>query len=137
MPTTAVLLDAWGRPPLRTPPPAPITLTLVPGLGPVVPVMPSYGVPRAPGWAALAARLVRANPQCAGCGRRSEVPHHVKPFHLFPALELLETNLVVVCVPCHFVVCHLGDWVQWDPTCRTRLKDHLRRVLANRRDAAT
>jgi hypothetical protein len=87
-----------------------------------------YPVPRDPAWEALSLKFRKAHPSCWGCGRPTQVAHHVKPFHLFPALELVESNLAAVCDLCHLCLCHLGDFHLYDPTCLARLRDHLARV---------
>ena len=48
--------------------------------------------------------------------------HHVKPFHLFPDLELDAGNLITLCergaFSCHWIVGHGGrDWRDYNPTC--------------------
>jgi hypothetical protein len=74
---------------------------------------------------------LKAHPACAACGlmrpsilhplaRRRTIlnVHHIKPFHLFPALELDETNLITLCrsgEDHHLMVGHLGDWSNWNP----------------------
>ena len=36
--------------------------------------------------------------------------HHVKPFHLFPFLELDPDNVITVCRHCHLYFAHLGSF---------------------------
>lgn len=36
--------------------------------------------------------------------------HHIKPFHLYPALELEPSNLITVCRHCHLYFAHLGSF---------------------------
>ncbi len=49
------------------------------------------------------------------------VAHHVKPFHLFPNLELDHENLVTLCeskkygVNCHLWFGHLGNFKLYNP----------------------
>lgn len=90
---------------------------------------PDYGVPRDSEWDALSLRFRKANKTCWGCARPTKVAHHVLPFHKYPALELVVANLAAVCDLCHLCICHCGDFQLWDPTCRTRLAEHLARVV--------
>lgn len=64
-------------------------------------------------WPAFA-RAFLAGKTCAACGSRKSLnAHHKKPFHLYPELELDETNLLPLCEGpsnCHFVHGHSGDW---------------------------
>jgi hypothetical protein len=45
--------------------------------------------------------------------------HHIRPFHLFPSLELHPGNLIILCegagVNCHFAFGHLLDWQSYNP----------------------
>lgn len=59
---------------------------------------------------------------CAACGGRKELnAHHIRPFNLFPELELDTTNLIALCekgpgsTNCHALVGHCGDWRAWNP----------------------
>ena len=36
--------------------------------------------------------------------------HHVKPYHLFPELELEPSNFITVCRPCHLRYAHLSSF---------------------------
>ena len=54
-------------------------------------------------------------PTCAVCGKKKDVvPHHKKPFHLHPELELDLNNLVSLCesagMNCHITFGHLGNF---------------------------
>lgn len=45
---------------------------------------------------------------CAVCGSKKELEaHHIKPFHLFPELELVESNVIPLCESTKYVNCHL------------------------------
>lgn len=45
--------------------------------------------------------------------------HHKKPYHLFPDLELVFSNLITLCETpthnCHFIVGHCLDWTAYNP----------------------
>ena len=53
---------------------------------------------------------------CIVCGRKDNlIAHHVKPFNLFPELELEISNLLPICerptvLNCHLIFAHLGDF---------------------------
>jgi predicted HNH restriction endonuclease len=54
--------------------------------------------------------------------------HHVKPFHLFPQLELDPANLMTLCEDggnCHFMVGHLKDWRRYNPKARPAAASYL------------
>lgn len=76
--------------------------------GPIIP--PLLDPRRSSKWPKFLHEFLRTNPHCAGCGRKAETGHHNKPFHLFSELELVESNIVPICIPCHFVICHGGNW---------------------------
>lgn len=55
--------------------------------------------------------------------------HHLKPFHLFPKLELDPANLITLCMTkkmCHLLIGHGDDFAMYNPNAR--LDAHL--VLA-------
>ena len=72
---------------------------------------------RSPEWSKVRNQFLRENPYCAVCGgSKNLVAHHIKPFHLFPELELDTENLIPLCeakkygVNCHLFVGHLGNF---------------------------
>lgn len=78
-----------------------------------------YARERSPKWESVRNRFVKDNPSCALCGDKSGVEvHHVKPFHLFPALELDPSNLITLCRPHHLLAGHLMDWSSFNPAVR-------------------
>lgn len=83
---------------------------------------PLYGgQARSSEWPRLRAAFLKANPKCAACGRaESVVPHHIKPYHKFPELELVWDNLVSMCewktMNCHLWLAHGGRWDWWNPS---------------------
>ena len=71
---------------------------------------------RSPEWNSLSKTFVKQNPLCAVCGCKDKVvPHHKKPFHLYPQLELDPANLVTLCPKCHLLIGHLGSWKSYNP----------------------
>lgn len=96
--------------------------------GPIVPPMPAPPRPRSPKWPAVLKKFLKLHPTCEGCGRKAETAHHVVPFHVESARELDPTNLVAVCIPCHFCLAHLNCWNLWATTAREDLAYHLVRT---------
>lgn len=85
--------------------------------------MPRIEYRRSPMWGRVRADHLDEFPTCAACGRRRRLEvHHVKPFHLFPALELEPSNLLTLCedevISCHLLVGHAGAWTAWNPHAR-------------------
>lgn len=72
-------------------------------------------------WPAVRAAVLKECPDCSCCGRTGNlIVHHIRPFHLFPELELERSNLQVLCegrtFNCHLWVGHLGDFQSgWNP----------------------
>jgi len=55
-------------------------------------------VERSPKWSATRNRHLKLHSGCEACGSVENVQvHHIKPFHLFPELELEPTNLITLC----------------------------------------
>ena len=85
--------------------------------------------PRSPHWPAVREAHLKREPFCRYCGAvaHPEV-HHIEPYHLFPAVELEESNLITLCmVPgreCHLRQGHLGSWQRWNPKIRQQCKAH-------------
>lgn len=78
-------------------------------------------VPRVNGWPRLRADFLRHNPACAVCGGIKKVtPHHIRPVHLWPELELAWDNLIPLCEAngCHYFVGHLRNWRSFNPSVR-------------------
>jgi 5-methylcytosine-specific restriction protein A len=81
------------------------------------------GMPaRSPKWAGVRKQFLKWNPTCAACGSKENLEvHHVKPFHLFPELELAPENLVVLCENggnCHLTFGHLKNWKSYNLAVR-------------------
>lgn len=56
---------------------------------------------------------------CSACGTAEHIQvHHMRPFHLFPALELDESNLISLCMGsnlCHLLIGHGDSFKAWNP----------------------
>ena len=82
---------------------------------------------RSPKWSRFRDSHLDSEACCQICGqfdRKYLVVHHIKPFHLFPELELDPDNLITVCtngpggLNCHFVFCHKSNWLDFEPDIR-------------------
>jgi 5-methylcytosine-specific restriction enzyme A len=71
-------------------------------------------------WPALRDKFLEGK-VCIVCGGKKKLnAHHIKPFHLFPQLELVITNLAPICegnpiVNCHCLFGHLGNFESYNP----------------------
>lgn len=84
-----------------------------------VPIVEPFGA-RSPQWGAVRARHLEQFPTCAVCERNAMLNvHHIKPYHLYPELELEPGNLVTLCewpsLNCHLFVGHLLSWKLYNP----------------------
>ncbi len=65
-------------------------------------------------WDDLQKDFLKKQPVCQVCGTDKKLQvHHKKPFHLFPELELEESNLVTLCMgkrECHLRIGHGSSW---------------------------
>jgi len=76
-------------------------------------------------WPSVRNKFIDANPSCAACGetdRKILNVHHVVPFHVDPAKELVSSNLITLCegevVNCHLMFGHLRNWKSWNVDVR-------------------
>lgn len=88
---------------------------------------------RSPRWPAVEKEHLRKFPQCAVCQSIDRLQvHHIRPFHLSPALELDPGNLVTLCMSkgnhCHLLVGHGDDFKAFVPG----VKDLAFNVLAGK-----
>jgi hypothetical protein len=76
------------------------------------------GVVRSPHWPAVRESFLKVHPTCAACGGKIGLNvHHIKPYYLFPKLELVESNLITLCEQYghHLLFGHLMNWGSWNP----------------------
>ena len=53
--------------------------------------------------------------KCAVCDTFFNLEfHHIQPVALFPKLECVESNIVILCRSHHFHIGHLGDWTNYN-----------------------
>lgn len=87
-----------------------------------------YGLARSPEWPALERAHLQQEPACRACGYRGPgiQVHHIKPFHLYPQLELDPNNLITLCEvrgrDHHLLLGHLDDWESYNPNVREDVK---------------
>lgn len=74
---------------------------------------------RSPKWNKTRDAFIAKNPSCSACGQKTELEvHHCLPYHLRPDLELLESNLIVLCHDCHYYFGHLKNWKSYNDFVR-------------------
>ena len=81
-------------------------------------------------WEHLEREIVAERKTCAACGGSLRLQvHHVAPFHLRRDLELVPSNLIVLCMgapECHLRLGHPDGWKSWNP----RVVEHAAESLA-------
>ena len=96
----------------------------------------TYEGPRSSEWVSVRNEFVRLHPRCEACGSGYQLNvHHIKPFHLYPELELDEGNLITLCREHHFRIGHDPDgkgpakpnWSASNPNVRTDAKNWSKR----------
>jgi len=74
---------------------------------------------RSPKWRKVRNEYLQKHPFCECCeGKKGLEVHHKKPVHLFPELELEESNLMTLCarMKCHFIFGHCClNWKCYNP----------------------
>ena len=96
-------------------------------------VLSSLGRRRSGLWRSVRSEHLRNNPECAVCGRRTNlVPHHVVPVHMDPSRELDPENLITLCegpsFNCHLFFGHLRNWSSFNPKVRKDAEEWCRRL---------
>lgn len=96
-----------------------------------IPAIPKFD--RARGWTSLRNEWIASHSTCACCGIDTQLAvHHVKPLHLFPELELDDTNLITLCQRperfCHYIFGHFFDWMAYNPDIKRFAPLMLKRI---------
>ena len=67
-------------------------------------------------WSEVRNKHIKKQPFCQACGSTKGLEvHHIEPFHVNPARELDETNLITLCNKnCHLAFGHLMDYNSWN-----------------------
>lgn len=78
-----------------------------------------FEVSRSGKWPFLRRRWLEIQPLCQSCGKNTKIQvHHIHPVHLYPELELDDTNLITLCenpvFNCHFAIGHCLNWLAWN-----------------------
>jgi hypothetical protein len=77
------------------------------------------GAARSSQWPAFKIEYAKTHlPVCAVCGGTAQLNlHHLRPFHVFPELELVESNVVWLCnaKECHIRIGHLSNFQSINP----------------------
>lgn len=76
-------------------------------------------------WRKLRKEYLKRNPSCAACGGTTKLEvHHLVPVSMDRSLELVESNLLVLCesrshgILCHLAIGHRGNYRKHNPTAR-------------------
>jgi len=73
-------------------------------------------------WPTVEKHFREGHSTCAACGSKKRLNvHHIRPFHMFPELELDPTNLITLCMStteCHFRLGHLSNWHAYNGNIR-------------------
>lgn len=82
-------------------------------------------------WPTVEKHFLEAHPTCAACGGTERLNiHHIKPFHIFPELELDPNNLITLCMSekeDHLKIGHGGSFRAWNEN----VKNNAAEVLAD------
>lgn len=83
----------------------------------LIPFLLQAGEKRSTEWNKVRKEHLRLNSVCALCGSSKDLQvHHIKPFHIEPALELEPSNLITLCQSkywgfnCHLLIGHGGNF---------------------------
>ena len=88
---------------------------------------------RSPQWSAVRDHFLEGK-KCAACGSKKNLQvHHVKPFHLYPELELDVTNLIVLCMDKYDCHLRLGHGNNFSRFC-SKIREFALHTLNNPRD---
>jgi 5-methylcytosine-specific restriction endonuclease McrA len=80
------------------------------------------GFTRSHKWKNVRKEFLTNHPTCAICGGKENLQvHHIRPFHLFPDLELFESNLMTLCEGSknhHLEFGHLENFKSYNPSIK-------------------
>lgn len=83
------------------------------------PVPESLKQSRSSKWEKVRNEHLKQEPKCAICETDNEIEvHHIKPFHVYPDLELESSNLITLCRTHHYDIAHLRDWSAYNPNIK-------------------
>lgn len=83
--------------------------------------------PRSGKWRAVREAHLKKEPFCRWCGSVKDLQvHHIVPFHINGADELIDSNLITLCetmgIEDHLQHGHLGNWKNFNPDIRAQAK---------------
>jgi len=87
-----------------------------------------HGRERSPDWPRVEQEHLLREPACVCCGYRGQglQVHHIRPFHLYPNLELDPHNLITLCEvrgrDHHLLLGHLDDWESYNLNVRNDVR---------------
>ena len=83
---------------------------------------------RSPQWDTVRKAHLKNEPMCRACNGTDKLQvHHIKPFHIFPDLELEPTNLITLCEcdkECHLIIGHKGNFKNYNPMVISDIKKY-------------
>lgn len=86
-------------------------------------------------WPTIREHFLKSNPECAACGCKEKLQvHHIRPFHIYPSLELDMSNLITLCEAereCHLRIGHNSSWRNENENVRADAQA-LRKSLTNK-----
>ncbi len=86
-------------------------------------------------WLKVRKAWLKDHSTCAGCGGKMLLQvHHMKPFHLYPDLELVVSNFITLCErptrDCHYRLGHEFDWKAYNEHVVEDADTSLKRVAS-------
>ena len=117
-----MVLGWWAYHALEPIPPMPIDQQIEAGIEVETGNDVSIESERSGRWPAVRREFLRNNPCCEACGTTASLHvHHVRPFYLWPELELEPHNLITLCPEHHFFIGHDedGPWGPKKPNWKT------------------
>lgn len=79
-------------------------------------------IKRSTHWSEVRDHIIECNPYCEACGEEKKLQvHHIIPFSNRPDLELVDSNLIVLCMginECHLLLGHGGSFKTYNPNVK-------------------
>lgn len=95
----------------------------------------TFGALRSPKWRQIQKEHIKKFPTCAATGKKGTLlnplsVHHVKPFHLYPELELDPNNLITLSFWAHLWLAHLGNYKSFNLNIREDAATLLAKIIS-------
>ena len=90
-----------------------------------------FGAKRSSRWYKVRNEHLKEHPYCECCGGKEKIEvHHIKPFHLWPELELQKNNLMTLCErrKCHITFGHLFNYQSFNLSVETDVSEFNKKV---------